>query len=247
MNRDNVRVALITGAAGGLGQVFAHRLAQAGLRIVLTDRRPCTALAAQLREAGTDPFDLPCELSDAGTVQRLATQALECAGRVDVLVNSAALIPQSDVASTSPELLREVMAVNVESPFLLARSLVPQMAARGWGRIVNFASSSVWSPLPGMAPYVISKMGVIGMTRVMAAEWGGRGITANAISPGLTRHEGSAAAQPVAVFEAVRQRQFIPRTEVPEDLAGVVAFLASDEARFITGQVINVDGGGFGY
>jgi NAD(P)-dependent dehydrogenase (short-subunit alcohol dehydrogenase family) len=143
--------------------------------------------------------------------------------------------------------LRGVLAVNLEAPFLLARALAPQMAERGWGRIVNFASSSVWSPLPGMAPYVISKMGVIGMTRAMAAEWGGGGITVNAISPGLTRHEGSTAAQPEFVFEAVRRRQFIPRTEVPDDLAGVLAFLVSDEARFITGQVLNVDGGGFGF
>jgi NAD(P)-dependent dehydrogenase (short-subunit alcohol dehydrogenase family) len=247
MNHDNSRVALITGAAGGLGQVFALRLAQAGLRLVITDRRPCTALATRLRESGATFFDLPCELSDAAAIERLALQALECAGRVDVLVNSAAVIPTADVAGTSPELLREVLAVNLEAPFLLARSLAPQMAARGWGRIVNFASSSVWAPLPGMAPYVVSKMGVIGMTRAMAAEWGRSGVTTNAISPGLTRHEGSAAAQPEFVFEAVRQRQFIPRTELPDDLAGVLEFLVSDEARFITGQVLNVDGGGFGY
>jgi len=247
MNQDNPRVALITGAAGGLGQVFALRLAQAGLRLVITDRRPCTALGARLHESSAKFFDLPCELSDAAAVQRLAAQALECAGRVDVLVNSAAVIPMADVAGTSPELLRQVMAVNVEAPFLLAQALAPQMAVRGWGRIVNFASSSVSAVQRGMAPYVISKASAIGLTRVMAAEWGGSGITANAISPGLTRHEGSAAAQPEFVFEAVRQRQFIPRTEVPDDLAGVLAFLVSEEARFITGQVINVDGGGFGY
>lgn len=139
------------------------------------------------------------------------------------------------------------MAINVEAPFLLAQAVAPQMAAHGWGRIVNFASSSVWAPQPGMAPYVISKMSTIGMTRVMAAEWGGSGITANAISPGLTQHEGTANVQPPFVWEMVRQRQFIPRTEVPADMAGVVAFLVSDEARFIAGQVINVDGGGFGY
>jgi 3-oxoacyl-[acyl-carrier protein] reductase/(S)-1-phenylethanol dehydrogenase len=247
MNHDNARVALITGAAGGLGQVFALRLAQAGLRLVITDRSPCTALAARLRESGAEFFDLSCELSDGAAVQRLASQALEHAGRVDVLVNSAAIIPNADIAGTSSELLRQVMAINVEAPFLLARALAPQMVERAWGRVVNFSSSSVWSPLPGMAPYVISKMGVIGMTRAMAAEWGGGGITVNAISPGLTRHEGSTAAQPEFVFEAVRRRQFIPRSEVPDDLAGVLAFLVSDEARFITGQVLNVDGGGFGF
>lgn len=248
MNNDNTRVALITGANGGLGQVFAQRLAKDGLRVVLTDRHPCTALVAQLREAGADPVDLPCDLGDANAVQALAAQALERAGRVDVLVNGAALIPPfADVAGTTPELLRQVMAVNVEAPFLLARALAPQMAGRGWGRIVNFSSSSVWAAQPGMAPYVISKAAAIGMTRVMAAEWGGSGVTANALSPGLTRHPGSAAVQPPEVFEAVRQRQFIPRTELPADLVGVLAFLVSEEARFITGQVLNVDGGGFGF
>jgi len=179
MNQDNPRVALITGAAGGLGQVFALRLAQAGLRLVITDRRPCTALGARLHESSAKFFDLPCELSDAAAVQRLAAQALECAGRVDVLVNSAAVIPMADVAGTSPELLRQVMAVNVEAPFLLAQALAPQMAARGWGRIVNFASSSLWAAQPGMAPYVVSKASAIGLTRVMAAEWGASGVTAS--------------------------------------------------------------------
>jgi len=105
----------------------------------------------------------------------------------------------------------------------------------------------VWGPPPGMTAYATSKMAVIGLTRTLAAELGRHGITVNAISPGLTRHPGSAANLPEQAFDGVRARQFIPRTEEPADLVGVLSFLASDDARFVTGQVINVDGGGFGF
>lgn len=241
------RVALVTGAAGGLGRAFATRLAASGHHLVLTDRSACTDLADELRASGVNVTEIISDLSDIADVRRMAGAALERAGRIDVLVNNAAFMPLVAFAEMTPVLWRQIQTVNVDAPFFLAQALAPQMAQRGWGRIVNLASSTVWGPPPGMTAYATSKMGVIGLTRALASELGGSGITVNAISPGLTRHPGSAANLPDVAFESVRARQFIPRTELPDDLTGALAFLASDAASFITGQVLNVDGGGFGF
>jgi NAD(P)-dependent dehydrogenase (short-subunit alcohol dehydrogenase family) len=241
------RVALVTGAAGGLGQAFAHTLAAQGHHLILTDRGPCDELLAQLRAKGAHAETLACDLGNPSAVQAFGERVLALAGRVDILVNNAAFMPIQPYESIEPGLWRQIMTVNVDAPFLLAQAFAPGMAQRGWGRIVNLASSTVWGPPPGFAAYAASKMGVIGLTRGLAAELGAKGVTVNAISPGLTRHPGSAAALPEAAFEHVRSRQFIPRTETPDDLVGALAFLASDASAFITGQVLNVDGGGFGF
>ncbi len=246
--RRNIdRLAVITGAAGGLGQAFALRLAAAGHRLLLTDRAPCDALVARIREQGGQAGALPCDLADTQDVQRFAAEVLARHGGVDVLVNNAAFMPMAPLREITPALWRQIMTVNIDAPFLLAQAFSAGMAERGWGRIVNLASSTVWGPPPGMSAYACSKMGVIGLTRALASELGGQGITVNAISPGLTRHPGSAAHLPPEAFDFVKARQFIPRTEVPDDLTGALAFLVSDDAAFYTGQVMNVDGGGFGF
>lgn len=241
------RIALVTGAAGGLGQAFALRLAASGHALVLTDRAPCDELAQRIRAAGGQARALACDLADTADVQRFAAEVLALTGRVDVLVNNAAFMPMVPLASLSAALWRQIMTVNIDSPFLLAQAFSVGMAERRWGRIVNLASSTVWGPPPGMSAYACSKMGVIGLTRALASELGGQGVTVNAISPGLTRHPGSAANLPPEAFDSVKARQFIPRTEVPDDLTGALAFLVSDDAAFYTGQVMNVDGGGFGF
>jgi len=211
------RVAVLTGAAGGLGQAFAKRLADSGHALVLTDRAPCDDLIQTLRAGGAQATALRCDLADAADVQRLAAEVLQLTGRVDVLVNNAALMPMVPLPQLTLALWRQIMAVNIDAPFLLAQAFSAGMAERRWRSIVNLASSTVWGPPPGMAAYACSKMGVIGLTRALAAELGAQGITVNAISPGLTRHPGSAANIPLEAFEAVRSRQFFPRTELPDD------------------------------
>lgn len=243
----SARVAVLTGAAGGLGQAFAHALAASGHHLILTDLTPDTELAQTINAQGGHAVTLACDLSDPEAISTFVSQALTTWGRVDVLVNNAAFMPILPSHTISPQLWRQILAVNVDAPFLLAQALVPGMAERGWGRIVNLASSSVWGPPPGFTAYSTSKMGVIGLTRGLASELGSQGITVNAISPGLTRTRGSTAALPQQAFDSVRARQFIPRTEEPADLVGALGFLVSDAAAFITGQVINVDGGGFGF
>jgi NAD(P)-dependent dehydrogenase (short-subunit alcohol dehydrogenase family) len=242
------RVALLTGAAGGLGQAFALRLAALGFNLVITDQQPCDHLAAQLREAGAPAvLTVSCDLSDEHGIAQIAEQVIARFGGVDILVNNAAFIPMLPYTEITPTLWRKIQAVNVDAPFLLVQAFAPGMAQRGWGRIVNLASSTVWGPPPGFSAYACSKMAVIGLTRALAAELGAQGVTINAISPGLTRHPGSTAALPEHAFASVRQRQFIPRTEEPGDVTGALEFLVSEDARFITGQVLNVDGGGFGF
>lgn len=244
---SNKRVAVLTGAAGGLGQAFALRLAATGYQLLLTDRASCEETVRLVTAAGGKAQALNCDLSDTSDVQKFAADAIQLMGRVDVLVNNAAFMPLVPLQELTATIWRQIMTVNIDAPFLLAQAFSVDMAKRGWGRIVNLASSTVWGPPPGMSAYASSKMGVIGLTRALASELGGLGITVNAISPGLTKHPGSAANLPVEAFEFVKQRQFIPRTEVPEDLTGALAFLVSEGAAFYTGQVMNVDGGGFGF
>jgi NAD(P)-dependent dehydrogenase (short-subunit alcohol dehydrogenase family) len=244
--REN-RVAVVTGAAGGLGMAFAARLAHEGCDIAIADVASAAHVVADIEALGRRAYSEICDLAEPGDISRFAGGVLERFGRCDILVNNAAYIPISPFRELTFEEFRRVQAVNVDAPFLLCKSFVPQMIQREYGRIVNLASSSVWSPPHGFTAYITSKMAIIGLTRALASELGNVGITVNAISPGLTKHAGSTQALPPQAFESVRQRQFIGRTELPEDLCGTLAFLVSDDSAFITGQVINVDGGGFGF
>jgi NAD(P)-dependent dehydrogenase (short-subunit alcohol dehydrogenase family) len=223
-----MRVALVTGGVRGLGKAIAARLERDGLRVIVADKLP-----------GADET---VDLADSSQVRSLARRVLEQHGRCDVLVNNAAHLGLHDFADLDLGTWRAFQAVNVEAPFLLCHKLVPAMAEAGWGRIVNIASNTVWAPPPGIVAYVASRGAVLAFTRALAIELTGTGITVNAVAPGLTKTEGSSD-RPDERFDAMVARQAVRRPLVPDDVAGAVSYLVSDDASAMTGQALRPDGG----
>ena len=237
------RVALVTGAARGLGQVFAERLAADGCRLVLVDLLDCTATTALVASAGSGSRSTTCDLADAAAIEALVRDVLAHEGRVDILVNNAAYMPPMPWDQLTAATLRRMLAVNTEASFLLSQGFAHGMVERHWGRIIHLASSSAWSPPPAFSGYITSKMANIGLARGLARELGAHGITVNCIAPGLTRTDAAIREVPQFIWDKVAGEQLIPRPAEPRDLAGALSFLCSDDAAFITGQTYHVDGG----
>jgi NAD(P)-dependent dehydrogenase (short-subunit alcohol dehydrogenase family) len=244
------KVAVISGAANGIGQAFAKRLAEDGVHVAIADVAPAGETVKLVEAAGRRALALACDVTSEGSVAALRENVEKAFGRCDILINCAGIFPQCDFDGMSFADWRRVMAINLDGAFLMTKAFVPGMKQRGWGRIVNMASSTLGSVVTGFVHYVASKGGVVGFTRALATELGPHGITVNAISPGLTRSPGTLARKPRPMFASMEeefvanaQTQAIKRVEVPEDLVGTVSFLTSDDAGFITGQTLNVDGG----
>ncbi|HEY7077397.1 MAG TPA: SDR family NAD(P)-dependent oxidoreductase [Solirubrobacteraceae bacterium] len=231
------RTAVVTGGASGIGQAFAVRLARDGHRVVIADLAPAAETLDAL--AGDGHAAVRCDVSSPDDVAALQ----ERCGHCDVLVANAGIYPVAPFEDVGWEDWRRVMAVNLDSLFHLANAFLPGMRAAGWGRIVALVSNGFHTGLPGLTPYVASKGGVIGFVRSLAGEVGADGVTVNALAPGLTRTPGTLAGPQVDWYDSVAATQAIPRTETPDDLTGALAFLVSDEAGFITGQTLAVDGG----
>jgi len=244
------KVAVITGAAGGIGQAFARRLAEDGVHIAIIDLGDGSDTVKLVEATGRQAIAVKCDVSSESSVAAMTKQVQAKFSHVDIVINCAGIFPQKDFPEMTFADWRQVLAINLDGTFLVTAAFVPGMRARQWGRVVNLASSTLGSVVTGFAHYTASKGGIVGFTRAIATDLAPYGITANAIAPGLTRSPGTVVRAPRPIyksmdeeFEAVAQMQAIRRVEVPEDLAGAVSFLTSDDSAFMTGQTLNVDGG----
>ncbi len=239
------KVALVTGAAQGLGQAFAARLAADGAAVVVVaHRNPPTETVKMVEAAGVDLLVHHADVSSAEEVAALAAAVNDRFGRVDVLVNNAGIYPMQPFLEMDYSEWREMFAVNADSVFHLCRAFVPGMVERNQGRVINLTSTSVMAGMASYTHYNASKAAIIGFTRSLAKEVGPHDVTVNAVAPSLVRTPTTdSGPQADGMFEGFLAEQCIKRTEVPEDLAGTVSWLASEDAAFVTGQTILVDGG----
>jgi gluconate 5-dehydrogenase len=236
-------VACVTGASAGLGRRAALALSRAGAAVVAVARR-ADALASLKEEAPGPVAVLPCDLADRAGLGALAARAIEPFGAPDILVHAAGINTREAADDVTPEGWDVTMTLNLAIPFFLSQHMVPAMKARGWGRIVNFASLQSHRAFPGGVSYGASKGGVAQLTRAMAEAWSRDGINVNAIGPGFFRTELTAAvfADPERAARNAAQT-CIGRNGELEDIDGPLLFLCSEASGYVTGQILMVDGG----
>ena len=242
------RVAVVTGAASGMGLAISRRLADEGSRVALLDLDGDAAdqAADDLRGTGAQAIAAKVDVTDRGAVDEAVQRVRTELGPVEIMVTSAGLDEFAAFTDIATAQWERMIAVNLTGTFHCVQAAVPDMLAAGWGRIVMISSSSAQSGARRMAHYVASKGGVIGLTKALAAELGPHGITVNTIPPGsidtpMTRRAQDTGALPST--DAIAKMIPVRRTGTPDDVAATCAFLCSDEAAYITGQQINVSGG----
>ena len=243
------RVAFVTGAGSGIGAAISRRLAAEGAGVAVVDINPeaATAVAAEINDAGGTAISAVVDVADRNSIDAGVEVARAELGPVTILVNNAGVMPFEKFLKIDRETFDRVMAVNLRGPFECCQAVVPDMIADRWGRIVNISSSSAQTGNALQTHYSASKAGLIGLTRSLARELGPKGITVNVIPPGFVETPSLHAAVE-AGYVGSGIEQHIPTTPVrrvgqPSDIAAMCAYLARDEADYVTGQVIGVNGG----
>ncbi len=241
------RVVIVTGGARGIGRAYCLGVAAEGARVVVADVADPKPTVAEIEARGVQALAVACDVSREADTQRLATETLARFGRIDVLVNNAALygtLKRRPFMEIPVEEWDRVMAVNLRGLFLCARAVFPAMRAQGKGKIVNIASSTFFKGVPDYIHYTTSKGGVVGFTRSLARELGPFGIRVNAIAPGFTLSGENEKNISEERKRANVEARMLKRAQMPEDLVGTLVFLASDDSDFMSGQTMLVDGGG---
>ena len=244
MTRDH-RVAIVTGGGRGIGRAIALRLATQGADVAFTYRGNEAAAgetAAAIEGLGRRAVAIRADAAEADAAERAVKVALEAFGKVDILVNNAGITRDDLIMRMSPEAFRDVLETNLFGAFYMTKAVTRPMLKARAGRIVNITSVSGQAGQMGQANYSSAKAGLIGLTKATARELASRGITANAVAPGFVLTE-LTKELPEALQAEITSRTPLGRFGTAEEIADAVAFLASDEARFITGQVLAVDGG----
>ncbi|HEY4193599.1 MAG TPA: SDR family NAD(P)-dependent oxidoreductase [Mesorhizobium sp.] len=244
------RTAIITGASRGIGRAIALGLAKRGFDLALNDiehqKQHLLETVEAVKELGRRCVPVFADVSDAAECKRLAQASIDGLGHIDALVNNAGILRMATIEEMTPELWDQTFAVNTRGVFQMTQSIIGHMKTRQYGRIVNIASLAARTGGPGQAHYAASKSAVVGFTRVSSMEFAGDGITVNAVCPGIIKTEmgmnNLRDPEKIAYFEKVTD---VHRLGEPEDVVGPVAFFASDDCAFVTGQALNVDGGIF--
>ena len=240
------RIAIVTGSAQGIGRRTAELLAERGYGLALNDLRSSAATLSAVARFGAEVIEFPGDISDEAVVSGFATRVRDRWGRADVLVNNAGISMIAPAEGLSSADYRRVLEINLVAPFLLAKAFGPMMLAQGAGSIINVASIAGLVAVADRAAYNASKHGLIGLTRTLAAEWGGRGVRVNAVCPGWVKTEMDAADQAGGSYTNADITGRVPmgRFASPDDIAKAIAFLADpEESAFINGHALAVDGG----
>lgn len=242
------KVAIVTGGARHIGAVYARKLAAEGAAVVIADVLDSAEVVDQIEKQGGKAKALKVDVSREAETDRMAAETVKAFGRIDILVNNAAIfidIQRRPFHEISAEEWDRISAVNIKGPFLCAKAVFPQMKQQRSGKIINISSSTVFWGTPMFLHYVASKSALIGMTRALAREVGEYGMCVNAIAPGLVEHEGQSAPRELTEFQL--KVRSLKRVETPEDLLGVLVYLASPDSDFVTGQTLLIDGGSVFY